>query len=187
MSGPVYWIVEACWALFILVWAITSAQAKRSVSRGLNSAGVIWRVAVLVFVAGVSFGIKNGWIPRPTPFPYAVQLVGVPLVMGGIAFAMWARFTLGSNWGMPMTLRENPELVTGGPYAFVRHPIYTGIIFAMLGTGMVFGAWWFIILVVAFGYFLISTAQEEKDMVQHFPDAYPAYKARTKRLIPFVY
>ena len=148
---------------------------------------MFWRLVVLAIVVVLSRGLAQGWIPRPTPFPYAVQLVGVPLVIAGIAFAIWARLTLGSNWGMPMTLRENPELVTGGPYAFVRHPIYTGIIFAMLGTALTFGAWWFTVLIIAFGYFLISTAQEEKDMVQHFPDTYPAYVARTKRLIPFVF
>ena len=187
MSGPVYWIVEACWALFLIVWAITSLQAKTSVRRGLNSAGVLWRIAVLAVVVVLAQGLKQGWIPRPTPFPYAVQLIGVPVTMAGIGFSIWARMTLGSNWGMPMTLRETPELITGGPYAFVRHPIYTGIIFAMLGTAMTFGAWWFIILVIAFGYFVISAHQEENDMRAHFPDAYPPYMARTKRLIPFVY
>ena len=187
MSGPLIWIVEACWAVFLVVWAITSFRAKTSVRRGLNSAGVIWRIAVLVLVVVLAQGIRRGWIPRPTPFPYPVQLIGVPLTVLGIGFSIWARMTLGSNWGMPMTLRENPELVTGGPYAFVRHPIYTGIIFAMLGTALTFGPWWFAVLAIAFGYFLISTRQEEKDMLQHFPDAYPAYRARTKRLIPFIY
>jgi protein-S-isoprenylcysteine O-methyltransferase Ste14 len=179
--------VIVCWAVFIVVWAITSFQAKRSVRRGLNSAGVLWRVGVLVVIVILSRGVATGWIPRPTPFPYDVQVIGVGLTALGIGFAIWARMTLGSNWGMPMTLREKPELVTGGPYAFVRHPIYTGITFAMLGTALTVGAWYFLVLAVAFGYFLISTAQEEKDMVQHFPDAYPAYKARTKRLIPFVF
>ena len=171
----------------MVVWAITSFQANRSVSRGLNSAGVLWRIGVLAVVVVLSQGIARGWIPRPPLFPYPVQLLGIALTMFGIGFAIWARFTLGKNWGMPMTLREKPELVTGGPYAYVRHPIYTGITFAMLGTALTVGAIWFFVLVVAFGYFLISTHQEEKDMVQHFPDAYPAYKARTKRLIPFIF
>ena len=179
--------VMACWAVFIVVWAITSFQAKRSVRRGLNNAGVLWRVGVLVVVVILSRGVAMGWIPRPAQFPYGVQVIGVALTAFGIGFAIWARMTLGSNWGMPMTLREKPELVTGGPYAFVRHPIYTGVIFALLGTTLAVGAWYLIVLLTAFGYFLISTLQEEKDMVQHFPDAYPAYKARTKRLIPFVF
>jgi protein-S-isoprenylcysteine O-methyltransferase Ste14 len=180
-------IVEACWVVFLIVWAITSFQAKTSVRRGLNSAGVLWRIAVLVIAVMLSRGLARGWIPRPTPFPYGVQLAGVALTVLGIGFSIWARMTLGKNWGMPMTLREKPDLITGGPCAFVRHPIYTGIIFGMLGTSLTFGAWLFFILLIAFGYFLISARQEEKDMLVHFPDAYPAYMARTKRLIPFVY
>jgi protein-S-isoprenylcysteine O-methyltransferase Ste14 len=180
-------ITGTCWVLFLVVWAITSLQAKTSVRRGLNSAGVLWRIAVLALAVILSQGVARGWIPRPAPFPYGVRLAGVALTALGIGFSIWARMTLGSNWGMPMTLREKPELITGGPYAFVRHPIYTGIIFAMLGTGLTVGAWWFFVLLIAFGYFLISAHREEKDMLQNFPDAYPAYRARTKRLIPFVY
>jgi protein-S-isoprenylcysteine O-methyltransferase Ste14 len=187
MTGSLVGIVGACWAVFIVVWAITSFAAKTSVRRGLNSAGVLWRIGILIVVVILSRGVAQGWIPRPTPFPYAVQVIGVPLTALGVGFAIWARMTLGSNWGMPMTLRENPELVTGGPYAFVRHPIYTGIIFAMLGTALTVGSMWFFVLFISFGYFLISTHQEEKDMVRQFPEAYPAYKARTKRLIPFVF
>jgi len=173
--------------VFLIVWAITSFQAKTSVRRGLNSAGMFWRLVVLAIVVVLSRGLAQGWIPRPTPFPYGVQLAGVPLTIFGIGFAIWARLTLGKNWGMPMTLREKPDLITGGPYAFVRHPIYTGIALAMLGTALTFGAWWFSVLLIALGYFAISMRQEEKDMVQHFPDTYPAYVARTKRLIPFVF
>ena len=184
---PLIGAIGACWAVFILVWAVTSFQAKTSVRRGLNSAGVLWRFAVLILAIFLSQGVARGWIPRPAPFPYGVQIVGVALTAFGVGFAIWARFRLGSNWGMPMTLREKPELVTGGPYAFVRHPIYTGIFFAMLGTALAVGAWWFFVAFIALGYFLISTGQEEKDMIQHFPDAYPAYKARTKRLIPFLF
>lgn len=181
------WAISACWGVFLVVWAFTSSQAKTSVRRGLNSVGVLWRIGVLVVAVVLSQGVARGWIPRPTPFPYGVRLVGAALTILGIGFAIWARLVLGSNWGMPMTLREDPELITGGPYAFVRHPIYTGITFAMLGTALTVGAWWFFVLLVAFGYFLISARQEEKDMQARFPDAYPAYRARTKRLIPFVY
>jgi protein-S-isoprenylcysteine O-methyltransferase Ste14 len=187
MNSSLTGIVGACWILFIVIWAITSLGAKTSVRRGLNSAGVLFRVGVLVIAVALSKGMHDHWLPTPTPFPYGVQLAGVPLTFLGIGFAVWARMILGNNWGMPMTLRENPELVTGGPYAFVRHPIYTGIIFAMLGTALTVGAAWFFVLLIAFGYFVISAHQEERDMTARFPDAYPAYMARTKRLVPFVY
>lgn len=184
---PPIWAIAACWAVFFLVWAITSFQAKASVRRDRDRAPVLWRIGVLLVVFVLIVGVGRGWIPRPTPFPAAVQWAGVALAALGIGFAIWARLTLGANWGMPMTLREKPELVTRGPYAWVRHPIYTGIMSAFIGTALASGAWWFVIPLAALAYFLISAGQEEKDMLGHFPDTYPAYMARTKRLVPFLY
>ena len=74
---------------------------------------------------------------------------------------------------MPMTLRERPELVTGGPYAFVRHPIYTGILAAMIGTALTVGGLYFFVVLLAFVYFVISMGREEADMQALFTDTYP--------------
>ena len=179
-------VVAASWALFFIVWAITSFQAKASVRRSYGSTGWMVRLVILVLVVALGRAMGSGLLPRLT-FPYGAMVLGAALTAFGVAFAIWARLTLGSNWGMPMTLRENPELVTGGPYAFVRHPIYTGLIFAILGTALVIGAIWLFIFLISLVYFYLSSGQEEKDMMARFPDAYPAYRARTKRLIPFVY
>lgn len=183
---PLIWLTAGCWAVFVVVWAVMSFRAKASVRRGIGGGGVLWRLGVFLIALIIAKGIALGWIPR-TIFPYGVRVAGVALTAMGVAFAVWARLTLGSNWGMPMTVRENPELVTSGPYAFVRHPIYTGIIFAFLGTAMTVGPWWAFVLVVGFCYFAVSARREERDMIERFPDAYPAYRARTKMLIPFVY
>ena len=186
MQMPLIRLVWACWAVFLLIWAITSFQAKASVRRPMASAGWFWRLMVLVIVLALWRGMARGLVPIVF-FPYGVQVVGVALTALGIGFAVWARFTLGKNWGMPMTLREAPELVTGGPYAYVRHPIYTGILVGMIGTALAVGPTYFLVVVLALVYFVISMGREEGDMQRHFPDTYPAYKARTKRLIPFVY
>jgi len=85
-----------------------------------------------------------------------------------------------------MSVKESPELVVTGPYAYVRHPIYTGVILGMLGSALVAGWIWLIVALVAAAYFIWSATHEEKQMEQTFPDAYPAYKKRTKMLIPFV-
>jgi protein-S-isoprenylcysteine O-methyltransferase Ste14 len=69
----------------------------------------------------------------------------------------------------------------------VRHPIYTGVLLAMIGSAFVTGPLWGIVLAFGAAYFLYSALQEEKQMLMEFPDAYPAYKARTKMLIPFVF
>jgi protein-S-isoprenylcysteine O-methyltransferase Ste14 len=92
---------------------------------------------------------------------------------------------LGRSWGMPMTLRDKQDLVTHGPYAYVRHPIYTGMAAMAVGTALAYPIMllWAAIMVA---YVLISALREERDMVQLFPDTYPAYKQRSKMLVPFV-
>ncbi len=88
---------------------------------------------------------------------------------------------------MPQSVKENPELVTSGPYAYIRHPIYTGVLVAMIGTALVTSMLWLLIFVVTGGYFIYSALEEEKLMLKTFPDSYPAYKARSKMLIPFIF
>lgn len=112
------------------------------------------------------------------PFPL---LKGI----GAGAAAAAAGVALGRNWGMPMTVHENPELVTSGPYRYVRHPIYTGLIAMWIGTSLAYplGA-----LPSAFviAYMVFSALREEHDMEKQFPEAYPAYKKRSKMLVPFL-
>lgn len=88
---------------------------------------------------------------------------------------------------MPMSVKENPELVTSGPYAYIRHPIYTGFLLAMLGSAFVVGNWEFVLFVIFGLYFSYSARTEEKLMTRTFPTQYPQYKQRTKTLIPFVW
>jgi len=114
-------------------------------------------------------------------------VMGVILCAAGIAFAIWARRHIGRNWGMPMSLQEDHELVTTGPYARVRHPIYSGMLLAMVGSMLAEGAGWLPPFLIFFVYFIYSAKTEEKLMVQQFPNEYPAYKERTKMLIPFVW
>jgi protein-S-isoprenylcysteine O-methyltransferase Ste14 len=87
---------------------------------------------------------------------------------------------------MPMTQKAEPELVTSGPYRFVRHPIYSGLLLGVLGTALVTNLIGLIIFAVLAGYFYYSAAVEEKNLTAAFPTAYPAYQARTKMLIPLV-
>jgi protein-S-isoprenylcysteine O-methyltransferase Ste14 len=89
---------------------------------------------------------------------------------------------------MPSTLKIEPELVSRGPYAVVRHPIYAGILLAIVGSALVVGFfWWLLVLAICCPYFLYSAVREEQLMTQEFPGRYPAYKRRTKMLIPFVF
>lgn len=181
-------IIVVSWVAFILVWIVTGFSAKRSVA-GSFMRGFGWRILALVVVAwlasnGVFTGVSLHRILYTFGQPFTA--LGALLSVVGVAFAIWARLYLGSNWGMPMTLRENPELVTSGPYAYVRHPIYSGLLLAILGSALAIGLVWLIPLAFASGYFLYSARREERDMLREFPDTYPAYKARTRMLVPFL-
>ena len=188
---PYGFIVGSIWLVFIVVWAVTGLSAKRTLQKHWLTS---WRaratVAILVLVVvairhrvvhGRGADFISGVIVNP-----ALNMTGVVLAAVGVAIAVWARLCLGRNWGMPMSVKENAELVTAGPYAYVRNPIYAGILLATLGSALV--DWWFaVFLACAVAYFVYSAKVEERILLRSFPDSYPAYKARTKSLIPFVY
>jgi protein-S-isoprenylcysteine O-methyltransferase Ste14 len=105
----------------------------------------------------------------------------------GLSFAIWARLHIGRNWGTPMTQKNEPELVTSGPYHLVRHPIYTGILLAGVGTAVALSWLWLVAVVLAGAYFVYAATVEERFMTEQFPDAYPEYKRSSKMLVPFVF
>ncbi|MBU6231851.1 isoprenylcysteine carboxylmethyltransferase family protein [Patescibacteria group bacterium] len=176
------------WVIFIAVWAASALFAKKTAKR----ASLRWWLVRIIFIPIVIIlarisGMKPGsflllYIEDP-----ALRAIGAVLVLSGIALAIWARYHLGRNWGMPMSEKADAELVTAGPYAYIRHPIYAGIFLAVLGSALVFGILWVLVLAIYVGYFLVSVRKEDEIMARLFPDAYPAYKARTKKVIPGVW
>lgn len=113
--------------------------------------------------------------------------VGLALFFAGLAVAVWARVHLGRNWGTPMSQKADPELVTSGPYRLIRHPIYTGMILAMIGTAVAVSFYWLILAALFSAYFVYSATREERYMTERFPGAYPQYKQSTKMLVPFIF
>jgi protein-S-isoprenylcysteine O-methyltransferase Ste14 len=105
--------------------------------------------------------------------------------MAGCLFAIWARLILGANWSGTAKVKRGHELIVKGPYRFVRHPIYTGIITACIGTTLAIGEWRCIMgLIVVFLGLVLKMTQEERLMIATFPQAYPQYRRRVKALIP---
>lgn len=88
---------------------------------------------------------------------------------------------------MPMSRKDDPELVTSGPYRTVRHPIYSGILLGAVGTAVAVSLYVLVLAAVMGAYFVYSAVMEERWMAEHFPDTYPAYKRSTKMLIPFIF
>jgi protein-S-isoprenylcysteine O-methyltransferase Ste14 len=172
--------VLVTWAVFWVYWLIVATTAKASTGnrRGRGAPGLI----IVVFIVLRVVRGKETLMVHSVP----LQVIGVALFIAGLALAVWARIYLGRNWGMPMTQRAEPELVTSGPYRFVRHPIYSGILLAVLGSALCTSLFWLVALVLLGAYFIYSARVEERAMTGTFPSQYPGYMARTKMLIPFV-
>jgi protein-S-isoprenylcysteine O-methyltransferase len=179
-------IVSIFWVAIIAYWLFSAFNAKKNLKTGdwARDAGI--RVLIIIVIIVVfEIAPHSGFLGHQ--FGVAAQVVGTVLAVAGIAFAMWARLHLGSNWSGTPSIKEGHELVTSGPYRFVRHPIYTGIIVAALGSGFVVGAAWFVVFVVMGVNFLYRIPIEERYMMQLFPDQYPEYRKRTKALVPWVW
>jgi protein-S-isoprenylcysteine O-methyltransferase Ste14 len=184
-------VIAACWLLFFVVWAVFALVDG---GRGGRSSPLGSAIRLLLIIAIAIAITYRDRLPIGS-FAMAVTqaaaatgaaAAGSVLCIIGLAFAIWARVTLGRHWGMPMTLRDAPELVTSGPYAYVRHPIYTGVATMMIGTSLVYplGVLWCAVMIP---YMVFSARREERDMDRLFPDVYPAYKQRSKMLVPFVF
>lgn len=183
------YIIAACFAVFVLVWLVAAFFTKRTVQRS----GWSWRfVFLFLWFVGylmsrhdspiASFVHRTLWDRTP-----ALDVVADALAIAGLIVMLWARVTIGSNWSGSVVLKENHELITRGPYAYVRHPIYTGLLMMVLGTvlyfGQVAGLLWLAIGCVAF---FVKVRSEEQLMTRTFPDQYPEYRKRVKAIVPFV-
>jgi protein-S-isoprenylcysteine O-methyltransferase Ste14 len=180
---PVILVIGIGWVVFWTFWLIAAFTAKAS--RGglarFSALRIVLIVVVVYFLLHPSRGEGGQRLGGPV-----LAGIGLALWAAGLALALWARFYIGRNWGMPMTRRQEPELVTTGPYRFIRHPIYTGIILAFVGTAVATTLVGLIWVAVIAGFFTYSATREEKFLAGQFPDTFPAYKARTKMLIPFI-
>jgi protein-S-isoprenylcysteine O-methyltransferase Ste14 len=173
-------VIFSVWGVFWLYWLLAAFSAKRgaSSSRRIPATGLLFLVA---FVLARVFSTHTMAVHS-----VVLQVIGTVLFAAGLAVCVWARIYLGRNWGMPMTKKAEPELVTSGPYRYVRHPIYSGILLALLGTAFATNPYLLILVVLAGAYFVYSATVEERLMTDSFPAQYGQYKAGTKMLIPFV-
>lgn len=181
-----YIIVITSWVVFLAYWAISAIGVKRDVNETKWGKNAVNRILVLIFAIAV-FWIASHVGFSQYRFGETVDIIGAALSVIGIAFAIWARWNLGRNWSGTPAMKEGHELITSGPYTFVRHPIYTGMLVAILGSTLTGGWLWLTVFVVSCIFVLSKIRVEERYMMQLFPDTYPAYKKRTKALIPFVW
>jgi protein-S-isoprenylcysteine O-methyltransferase Ste14 len=181
-------IIAGLWLVFVSYWAVAAMGAKRDASRRLWRGGIGLRLAlILLFAVVVRSPALREFLSEAQRFASHSDFLGwagVALCVLGFGLAISARWYLGRNWGMPMSRKEQPELITSGPYAYIRHPIYTGLIMAMLGSAIGVNIFWALMLVPVGAYFIYSAGREEAVMLRLFPEQYAAYMARTGMLAP---
>ena len=178
------------WLLFLLYWWLMSRKVKAAVYAQSSAERYIY-----LFFLLLSFLLL--YTPLFAIGPLGHQIIPVNEITGmcgaivstsGVAFAIWARKTLGDNWSGNVTIKREHELIQSGPYKIVRHPIYTGFEICFLGAAVTIGQLkGFAALGIIFLNHLNKIKLEEKIMCEQFPEEYARYSKRVKRLIPFIF
>ena len=181
--------VAVMWIGWVVYWAVSSANVKPNQRKedGLTRliyGAPLWIAAWLLVGRSLPWAFLYG---RFVPDGLAVELAGLLVTAAGLALAIWARVHLGSNWSSMVTVKQGHELVRSGPYRFVRHPIYSGLLLAILGTALAFGEWRDLVAIaLVFGSCWYKLRMEERWMAETFGSEYDAYKGRVAALIPWV-
>jgi protein-S-isoprenylcysteine O-methyltransferase Ste14 len=181
-------LLAPMWIAWIVYWAIAAASAKATVRTESRGSRALHLVPLVV----------SGWLlgARHVPIrllndcmlPYGVDLVaaGLALTAAGLAFAVWARVHLAGNWSGTVTIKQAHSLVRDGPYRYVRHPIYTGLLVALIGSALVRNEWRGVLAVaIAFAALWRKLGVEEQFMTEVFGDDYRRYRREVPALIPF--
>ncbi len=174
-------VFEIGWGAFWLYWFVAARGMKRGRLQWSNEI----RIRLVIVVVAVAI-VRLGGFRHGLDTDVWLEATGIALFVAGLAFAVWARRAIGANWGTPMARKDEPELVTSGPYRLVRHPIYSGIILASIGTAVALSWPWLVVVALVGIYFVYSATVEERFLEQQFPEQYAAYERRTRMLVPFV-
>jgi protein-S-isoprenylcysteine O-methyltransferase Ste14 len=191
MSIPFGYLFGAAWVLWLVYWGVSAANVKQAtrVESALSRFGkyaLPLMVAVWLMIAGRTFaGTLLG--ERFVPALEWVAWLGFILTLAGLAFACWARVVLGRNWSGVVQLKQDHELIVRGPYSIVRHPIYTGLLLAFLGSALAIGEWCALLAtaIVAVSFWR-KLRLEERWMRELFGEQYLNYMHRVKALVPWV-
>ncbi len=179
--------INALWILFGLYWLVSALKRKKTKQRETWSQR--FRYVLPLFVAFyllVRPEARYGWqAARFVPANPAVEWICVLLTAAGVAVALWARWHLGANWSGVVTLKEGHELIRTGPYRTIRHPIYTGILLALLGTAVARGEMRGLLAVaIAWLSFYWKARREESFLTQEFGEKFEAHAKQTGMFLP---
>jgi protein-S-isoprenylcysteine O-methyltransferase Ste14 len=186
---PCSWVTFALWLTLVGYWCLSAYAARRTIGRWIWWREIAVRLGFFALVvqalqvAAAAMPDTMGYLPG-TSLPMGVA--GIVLCALGIGLAILGRASLGGSWTMPTAHEESRELVTSGPYAYVRHPVYSGLLLAMLGSAIAQSVLWLLPLAAYGPQFIRSARHEERLLLERFPRDYPSYMRRTKMLLPFL-
>jgi len=185
-------LVIICWTVFFLYWLVSAFFVKQSATKADWRFAIIWRAIVAVLVI-IFFRFNRAIAISFFSFLFfrsflSYVIAGTVLTVLGLIIALWARIFLGRNWSNYDTYKKEHELITAGPYRFLRHPIYSGAILMLIGTFLYYGVLIILIILAIATLFVVWRIwHEEKTMIKLFGKKYTDYMKRTKRLIPWIY
>jgi protein-S-isoprenylcysteine O-methyltransferase Ste14 len=181
------YMIPALWLAWLLYWSIAAIGAKATVREESFASRLSHTVPLAVGVALLAtLNVPMAWLAvRFAPPTVGWLWLGVVLVALGLAISVAARISLGANWSSMVTLKQDDELIRTGPYRWVRHPTYTGLLLAVLGTAIALGEWRGVIALVLVAIaFMRKIAIEERFLTQHFGEAYARYSREVPSLVP---
>jgi protein-S-isoprenylcysteine O-methyltransferase Ste14 len=176
------------WLAWAVYWGLASLDVKTPSRIEPLGSRLLHVVPLLIAFSLLSFPRRysalNERFLSLSAWPF---WIGAVLTAGGLLFAVWTRHHLGKNWSGVVTVKEDHELITTGPYVIVRHPIYTGLLLAFLGSAIAIGEWRGVLAVVIVLWSLLRKLRfEERWMREQFGERYEAYSRRVPALVPFV-
>jgi len=181
------YFTEVPWFIFLAYWIISALKTKRTQKREPFFA----RYGVMLFeLIGFNFlfndSLEFGTLAnRILPHTVALRLVGAVLIWFGIAVAIWARWHLGQYWSGRVTIKEDHKLIRTGPYARLRHPIYTGLDLAAVGSALAIDRWRCVvgIVVIILG-FVLKAKREEAMLSAQFGEEFQEHRRQAGFLLP---
>ena len=180
----------AVWIAFFIYWQIRAIHTKKTERLEPAVSRILRVVTILVAIVLLSTTrIPLPWLYRPLwRVGFWLFWLGAAVTVGGLLFAVWAREHLGGNWSRAVTIKQDHELISTGPYAVVRHPIYTGILAGFVGVAIALGeVRGLVALALMFLMFWFKLSKEERWMRSQFGEAYAEYVHRTAALVPYVF
>ena len=182
-------LIPTMWLLWVIYWKAAAANTKHAVrqesfgSRAIHIGALAVAIVLLSVPSIPILALDRHFVPRgATEF-----WIGAAITAIGLLFSIWARGYLGANWSGAVTIKDRHALVCNGPYAWARHPIYTGLLLAFAGSAIALGQWRDILAVIVVAAALWRKLKiEEKWLAQEFGAAYFDYQKKVAALIPFV-